>query len=71
MFLDESTWGATMTATDASVTLYGENASGYLGTAGVGGRDIDGDGIEDLVIGASSNDNNISGGGAVFIVPGW
>ena len=60
-----------MTATNASVTVWGPSSNGYLGTGGAGGSDLDGDGTEDLAIGASYNDDYVSDGGAVFVVPGW
>jgi hypothetical protein len=71
VYLDASGWSSSMTATNASVTLWGPSANGYLGTGGAGGADLDGDGIEDLAIGASGNDDYVGDGGAVFIVPGW
>ncbi|MSP56430.1 MAG: hypothetical protein EXR69_12630, partial [Myxococcales bacterium] len=71
IFRDASTWAVDLTAADASATLYGSSDEGYLGSGGAGGMDMDGDGIEDVVIGSSSNDDNYSNAGAVFVVPGW
>ncbi len=71
VFSNPSTWGSSMTSADAVATFYGTAAEEYLGTGGTGGKDVTGDGIADLVIGASSDDTKASGAGAVWVVPGW
>jgi hypothetical protein len=71
IYLDVSGWTASMTSSNASVTVWGSSSNGYLGTGGAGGEDMDGDGIEDLAIGSSANDAAATDAGAVFVVPGW
>lgn len=66
-----STWGSSLTSTNASVTLWGTAADEYFGTGAAGGFDLDGDGTEDVVIGAASNDTKASAAGAAYIIQGW
>jgi hypothetical protein len=71
IYLNASGWSSSMTSANASVTVWGSSSNGYLGTGGTGGADLDGDGTEDLAIGASANDAAATDAGAVFVVPGW
>jgi len=59
--------GGSLSTADASLTVQGESDDEHLGTGLAGGADFDGDGVEDLVLGASGWS---SGAGRVCIVPG-
>lgn len=54
---------------DADDRIYGMNDNDYVGMQMVG-ADINGDGKDDLVVGASGYDAGASGGGGVFVVFG-
>ncbi len=72
VYLGASSWAATLGISDADARFYGVAASDALGTGLAGGADLDGDGQEDLAIGATGYDaGSYSGAGAVYIVPGW
>ncbi len=71
IFSWSSSWGASLTAADASVPLWGTAADQYFGTGATGGVDLDGDGTEDTVIGAAGDDTQASAAGAAFIIRGW
>jgi hypothetical protein len=53
----------------ADAKLVGENASDYAGTSLAAG-DIDGDGFDDVLLGASDNDAGGSAAGAVYLLYG-
>ena len=57
------------TVADATLTLLGETADGQAGGA-VSTADLDGDGMDDLVIAADREDTAASNAGAVYIVMG-
>ncbi len=65
------TWGAALTSADAVMTLYGTGADDYLGSGAAGGADLDGDGNEDVVIGAAGDDSTARGAGAAYLIQGW
>lgn len=67
----DSSWSTTLGTKDASAVIWGTTDSDYLGTGISGGADLDGDGKDDLVIGAVGNDSGATDGGALFFVPGW
>ena len=67
----DSTWAASLGPTDASATFWGDNDYDYLGTGLVGGGDLDGDGNEDIIVGAVGSDGGATDGGGLFMVPGW
>jgi hypothetical protein len=54
---------------DADLSIDGANSQDYLGM-GLGGGDLDGDGYDDLLVGAPGSDEGASGGGAWYVVPG-
>ncbi len=55
---------------DADATFYGESASDYAGSAVAGLGDYDGDGLGDLVIGASAEHTAGTQAGAAYVVLG-
>ncbi len=61
----------TWTSADASAAFLGAAAGDALGAGLAGGGDADGDGNDDLLVGATGSDGSASGGGAVYVVPGW
>ena len=71
MYQYDSGWSTSLDDGDANATLWGDDSSDYLGTAMAGGMDVNGDGIEDIIVGAVGVDTGASGGGAVYIIPGW
>ncbi|MDP2311101.1 MAG: MopE-related protein [Pseudomonadota bacterium] len=60
-----------LTATNAIASFYGALAGDTLGSGLASGGDADGDGVEDLLVGASGSDGVASGGGAVYVLFGW
>ena len=60
---------ASLNASDADVTLFGE-ASGDQAGKSIAAGDVDGDGYDDLVIGAPFNAAAGQNAGAVYVVPG-
>ena len=58
-----------LTSDDALATLSGTDSAGYLGWS-VGGGDTDGDGYDDLSIGAPGLNSAASTGGGVYLVSG-
>jgi hypothetical protein len=67
----DASWGGTATTANATGVFLGAAAGDNLGLSLAGGFDLDGDGQEDLAAGAPGVDTAASGGGAVYIVPGW
>ncbi|MFZ5477312.1 MAG: MopE-related protein [Myxococcota bacterium] len=61
--------GGDLDVDDASATIDGEENYDYLG-AGVGGADVNGDGYDDLFLGAPGEDGGADGGGAWFVLHG-
>ncbi len=55
---------------NADAAYTGENASDLAGWAVAGPGDVDGDGYDDMLIGAYAEDSGGSGAGAVFLVQG-
>jgi hypothetical protein len=64
-------WGPTLGTADASATIAGALAGDSLGTGLGGGGDVDGDGRDDLVLGAVTADGPYVDGGALWFLPGW
>ena len=71
VFSESSGWSRSMSDSDAVATIYGPSAESYFGSGGAGGADLDGDGREDIAIGATSDDTAASEAGSVWIIPGW
>jgi len=55
---------------DVSVTIYGTDVNEHLGEAVAYAGDVDGDGIDDIVAGASENEITWPDGGAVYLFKG-
>jgi hypothetical protein len=60
----------TTSLTDAHAKLIGEGSDEYAGAAVSGAGDVDGDGLDDLLIGAFRNDEGASQGGSAYLVLG-
>ena len=54
----------------AAGSLIGELGSDYAGVGLTGGKDLTGDGVPDLLVGASGSDAGGAGGGKAYLVPG-
>ena len=63
-------WSAEMRTTDAQHVLYGSTASDALGSGLGGGADVNGDGRDEVLLGASGQDRGGSASGAVYVVTG-
>ncbi len=57
-------------AQSASVVLEGEAPGGWAGAALAGGHDLDGDGVDDLLVAAPLVDGAGPDGGRLYLVPG-
>ena len=66
---DGCEWAAALDTDDADVELEGESSSDRFGTA-LAAADVDGDGYDDLLVGAPNTDDNGSGAGAVYALRG-
>lgn len=65
-------WGGVGCRPEREVTTLAiKEVSAKAGTALAGGGDVDGDGIPDLVVGASGHRRAFAEVGAVWMVPGW
>ena len=63
-------WDGESSVTDADLIVTGDNSYDYLGGYGTGGGDFNGDGYDDVVLGAQGDDNNGSASGSVFVFEG-
>ncbi|MFH1466079.1 MAG: putative metal-binding motif-containing protein [Pseudomonadota bacterium] len=59
-----------ISASSADVILTGTDASDYAGGSVAAAGDLDGDGVDDLLIGATRDDRGGSDAGCVYLVPG-
>ncbi len=71
IFRWERGWGAALTSADAIASVFGTTSGDYLGTGLSGGGDVNGDGREDIAIGAVAVDAGASDAGAIYLIPGW
>ena len=62
--------GPTLGLWDAWVVLQGEEGLDFSGTSMAGVGDVDGDGLDDVVVGAFGNDEAGQNAGKVYLVPG-
>ncbi len=69
-FLIESGFSGPWFADEAGVWLVGENEYDYAGWSVAGAGDVNGDGYDDLLVGAYANDRQQPEGGAVYLVHG-
>ena len=65
-----STWSGTIAATSASARFYGDLKSDQLGQVTRFIGDVDGDGYDEIALGANVADNGGASSGAVYIIPG-
>lgn len=61
-------WSGAMTDANASGTLYGAAAGDNFGKSLAGGYDLNGDGLQDVLAGATGSDLAASNGGAVYLL---
>jgi len=71
VYSESAGWARAMDDSYAVATIYGPSSESYFGSGGAGGADLDGDGREDIAIGATSDDTAASEAGSVWIIPGW
>jgi hypothetical protein len=65
-----TTWSGTVDASTADLKLTGEAAGDYAGGSVDGIGDHDGDGYDDIIVGAYANDDGGSTAGAAYVVEG-
>lgn len=61
---------SSMLDTTPHAILYGENADDYFGYSVDGAGDVNGDGYDDILVGARNNDDNDSDSGKVYVYLG-
>ena len=69
-YLFLSSVSGTVSLSRADVTLVGESDSDQAGYAVVGAGDVDGDGLDDLLMGAHGNDSASTDAGAAYLLLG-
>ena len=57
-------------ATSVTWTAVGDREAAYFGTSVAGAGDVNGDGYDDVIVGAPGYDNGLGGEGAVFVYHG-
>ena len=65
-----SGWAPEMPLTHADASFVGESTDDESGSALAGGGDLDGDGLDDLVISASDASHLVANGGAAYLISG-
>ena len=70
IFLGRSSWKANYTADEADISYTGEGPDDQSGTAVGGGEDVNGDGLDDILIGAPMNDtfNKAPDNGKAYLI---
>ncbi len=63
-------WGSTLTPDDADASLVGTDEEDFAGICVNRAGDLDGDGIQDLAVGALKDPSSKTGRGAVYVVRG-
>jgi hypothetical protein len=63
-------WTGALDSTDADVSITGTTAGDALGSGLAAGGDLDADGTDDLLLGASGVDTVASSGGAIYVLLG-
>jgi len=71
LYYGSGSWSASLGTADANAVFYGATSGDALGSGLANGADLDGDGQDDLAIGATGYDSSNSEAGAIYIVPGW
>jgi len=67
IFYGSENMSATSDASTADIKIVGEDAADYLGRSTAGGGDVNGDGIDDVIVGAPGEDAGGSAAGAAYI----
>ncbi|MCD4657310.1 MAG: choice-of-anchor D domain-containing protein, partial [Planctomycetes bacterium] len=67
IFFGKGAWVSPMTASDSEVKLVGEDAGDYFGWSVSSAGEVNNDGLYDIIIGASNDDDNGSNSGCAFI----
>ena len=68
-FIDATALGGSISLDDADTVLSGDSSGDYLGM-GLGGTDVDGDGYDDVFVGAPGMDDYAEDGGAWYQING-
>lgn len=71
VFGGSSSWPSTLSSSDADFSFEGSANGDYLGSGLASGADLDGDGNDDLAIGAEGQDGGGTTSGAVYFIRGW
>ncbi len=70
LFYGSDNLSGSVTDSDADMVLIGETAGDYAGWAAASAGDVDGDGYDDILIGAYQNDEGGTNAGKVYLVYG-
>ncbi len=70
VYVDTARHEGTRCVCNDTVRLYGSEENHYAGWAAAGGKDVDGDGTADLLVGAYGVDAHGPFTGAVYLIPG-
>jgi len=63
--------GGVFAASAADATLLGQAARDLTGDSVAGAGDVDGDGLDDLLVGSGYNDAGATDAGAAYLIAGW
>jgi hypothetical protein len=70
LFGSDTGWDKNLDLSEANISFIGENAYDYAGMSLTGAGDINGDGSDDILIGAYGNDETGDNAGQVYIIFG-